>query len=242
MFPMNRSKIVALITSLVGVILAVGDYTDVIDDAAAAFNIPPKNVPLIYIGLFTIAWLLQRHYYESAAYDFCTDARSEYLSEMGDEQSYVAETYRLCVLNNGYRPISVQVKLINIAPLPVELTAKLGMPLIPMGATESKPVQINPGERRPFNLFSAFFPLRGDTYSLEYLRLWHDWVGVPRDINPNKYTFDLLLTPAEGLPKVVRYGMDSASPGSGRAYVVSRELKPSRLDRIEKWLESTPGG
>src|ERR1051325_4248753 len=95
----------AVAAAAVSVLLAVGDYRDYVDRAALFLGIPVKVVPIVYISLFGLAWLLQRYHYESADYGFVVDPENEYAFE---EASF-SEFYRITVENRGHVPITVSV-------------------------------------------------------------------------------------------------------------------------------------
>jgi hypothetical protein len=214
----------AIVTSLAGISLAAGDYTDFIDQLAVAIGLPTRSVPLVYIGLFLCALLLLRLEYDSADYDFVVDPQTEYVREEPSEEGeyWYSETHRVCVRNHGRTPINVSVTLRSISPEPASLSGKLGMPLIAMGEPRTTTVQINPTNRAAFNVVSYYCDpsQNGD----EVLTIWHDWITAPRTIacvySGVAYTFELVLTPAEGPVKTATYELrfEGRSKGMGRVF------------------------
>src|SRR5258707_1026810 len=141
----NKFGKAAVITTVFSVALAAIDRTDVADRLAMAVGMPVKWLPVIYISFFGLALWFVGLKYESADDEFVGDPVNDY----GYETASGHEFYRVTVLNSGHTRITATVNVDGIAPLPRDLSGKLGMPLVPMGAS-SEPdgsVVINPGRK-----------------------------------------------------------------------------------------------
>jgi hypothetical protein len=168
-------------------------------------------LPAAYGAIFVVALFLLQARYEAADYELSLDSSTEHLKEYDEDGMGSVDTYRVCVINSGYISIAAQVRMQKITPMPPGLQSKLGMPLIPMGEErDSAPVQINPSERKSFNLvsyvlrFSGQSNQRGEDLHEEHFYLWHNWSGAPNEIAVDEYEFELALTPIDGLPKIER--------------------------------------
>lgn len=241
----------ALVTAIVSVALAAGDYTETANKVATAIGMPTRWLPLIYIGLFGLALWLMRMEYESADFDFDDDPLTGYALECDEQELGAAETYRVSVHNYGRTPITASVELRDISPCPAELTGQLGMPLVRMGEPRSsQPVLIAPGDRKAFNLVT--FHRKGPA---AMLRLWHEWGRASQDlpwttaqdstvsayslVRAIDYEFLLAVTAPEGGVKLAKYRLEQIRdhalfPPSHR---LLRVRKPSRFRRA---LSSTP--
>ena len=240
-----------VVTAVLSLLLAVGDYTERSVAAAEFFGLPTRVLPLIYIVGFGLALILLRLEYESADYDFVLDPKTEWLSEQpvgedAEHEYWYSETHRVSVQNYGHRSINASVCVRSITPEPPGLAAKLGMPLIAMGEPPVTVRQINAKDRAAFNLVSYYVdPSRfnPDTDDVdESLTLWHDWKAAPRDLPcDGAIVFELVLTAAEGPIKTATYELSPQRSGGkwpARAYRLTRVPQPRLWDRITRWWES----
>jgi hypothetical protein len=232
---------------VLALILAVGDAANLAHDTARAIGIPPDKLPFIYILGFGIALLLIRAEYEAADYDFVEDPDNAYVCE--NEYGAHHEIHRISVKNFGRSPISVRVLVDSIDPLPPGFAGKLGMPLVPKGATKDADgtVVVNPGLSHAFNFVTFDF-------SLCDLSLRHAWrlSGAPSVIKQSqpdtlrtRRHFVLTLSPAEGQPKSATFALErvrewaplSATKAHLPEYQLTRVVAPSRVARFFRWLE-----
>jgi hypothetical protein len=198
-------------------------------------------LPAAYGANFVIALFLLRAEYESADYELGLDPATEHLREVDEDGMGCADTYRVCVMNTGHTTIAAQVRVQNITPMPPELRSKLGMPLIPMGEeTDTKAVEISPNDRKSFNVVSLISRFSGQCDSdgadifEDYLHLWHNWSGAPKEIGAGEYEFELALTPIDGVPTVERFRfIREAEPlKTGRMFRLDRVAKTGFASRV----------
>lgn len=192
-------------------------------------------LPAAYGVCFLTAILLMRSEYESADYDFEIDPKTEFfLFKFNDGSSQAL--YRVSVRNYGQTQITAQVLIRGIYPEPANYEGSLGMPITAMTNPEtSEPVPINPGTSRAFNLLS--YQHEPNNVTQEHpnpnsVILWHNWPDAmyPLETNIN-YTFELVLTPAEGPAKTALYQMrcQNGEPGHWRLARVWRSTIWNRL-------------
>ena len=99
-----------------------------------------RHAPLVALAAFAVSWVLLHRKFELASYDFFADPKTDFLSEEPTEEGeyWYAETHRVSVVNHGYAPITVSVRLRGITPEPPTLTTTAIVESI-VRVTEKKP-------------------------------------------------------------------------------------------------------